>query len=99
MACQRIDKSESRSHLSCAGRGVRLVRLVHQLLSGNSQISQGGVLPTWLSNDLSSCPEGAEVSMILITGASGNVGKEVLKQIAQSGVRVRAAFQSVTKGS
>ena len=37
--------------------------------------------------------------MILITGASGNVGKEVLKQIAQSGVRVRAAFQSATKGS
>jgi uncharacterized protein YbjT (DUF2867 family) len=36
--------------------------------------------------------------MILITGASGNVGKEVLKQIVQTGVRVRAGFQSVSKG-
>jgi uncharacterized protein YbjT (DUF2867 family) len=35
--------------------------------------------------------------MILITGASGNVGKEVLKQITQTGVEVRAAFQSVSK--
>lgn len=35
--------------------------------------------------------------MILITGASGNVGKEVLKQIAQTGAQVRAAFQSVRK--
>ena len=32
--------------------------------------------------------------MILVTGAGGNVGKEVLKQIAQTGVRVRATFQS-----
>lgn len=32
--------------------------------------------------------------MILVTGASGNVGKEVLKQIAQTGIRVRATFQS-----
>jgi uncharacterized protein YbjT (DUF2867 family) len=37
--------------------------------------------------------------MILITGASGNVGKEVLKQIAQTGVEVRAAFQSVGKAA
>jgi uncharacterized protein YbjT (DUF2867 family) len=37
--------------------------------------------------------------MILITGASGNVGKEVLKQIAQTGVQVRAAFQSVSKAA
>ena len=37
--------------------------------------------------------------MILITGASGNVGKEVLKQVAQAGVRVRAAFQSVGKAA
>ena len=37
--------------------------------------------------------------MILITGASGNVGKEVLKQIAQTGVEVRAAFQSVSKAA
>jgi uncharacterized protein YbjT (DUF2867 family) len=37
--------------------------------------------------------------MILITGASGNVGKEVLKQIARSGVPARAAFQSITKAS
>lgn len=35
--------------------------------------------------------------MILITGASGNVGKEVLKQIAQKGAQVRAGFQSVSK--
>ena len=35
--------------------------------------------------------------MILITGASGNVGKEVLKQIIPTGVEVRAAFQSVSK--
>ena len=33
--------------------------------------------------------------MILITGASGNVGREVLKQIAATGVPVRATFQSV----
>jgi uncharacterized protein YbjT (DUF2867 family) len=31
--------------------------------------------------------------MILITGASGTVGKEVLKQIAQTGVQMRAAFR------
>jgi uncharacterized protein YbjT (DUF2867 family) len=37
--------------------------------------------------------------MILITGASGNVGKEVLKQIAQTGVRVRAGFQSASKAA
>jgi len=37
--------------------------------------------------------------MILITGASGNVGKEVLKQIRETGVQVRAAFLSVTKGA
>ena len=32
--------------------------------------------------------------MILITGASGNVGKEVLKQAVAAGLRVRAAYQS-----
>lgn len=37
--------------------------------------------------------------MILITGASGNVGKEVLKQIAETGVAVRAAFQSAGKAA
>ena len=37
--------------------------------------------------------------MILITGASGNVGKEVLRQITQTGVEVRAAFQSVSKAA
>jgi nucleoside-diphosphate-sugar epimerase len=31
--------------------------------------------------------------MILITGASGNVGREVLKQIIESGHRARAAYQ------
>jgi uncharacterized protein YbjT (DUF2867 family) len=40
-----------------------------------------------------------EVVMILITGASGNVGKEVLKQIAQTEAQVRAAFQSVSKAA
>ena len=37
--------------------------------------------------------------MILITGASGNVGREVLRQIAQTGVHVRAAYQSVSKAA
>lgn len=37
--------------------------------------------------------------MILITGASGNVGKEVLKQISQTGAQVRAAFQSASKAT
>lgn len=32
--------------------------------------------------------------MILITGASGNVGREVLKQVCEAGARVRAAYQS-----
>src|SRR5437764_11373950 len=39
----------------------------------------------------------SENVMILITGASGNVGKEVLKQVAQTKVQVRAAFQSASK--
>lgn len=37
--------------------------------------------------------------MILITGAGGNVGGEVLKQIAQTGAHVRAAFQSPKKAA
>ena len=37
--------------------------------------------------------------MILITGASGNVGKQVLKQVAATGAKVRAAFQTVTKAA
>jgi uncharacterized protein YbjT (DUF2867 family) len=37
--------------------------------------------------------------MILITGASGNVGQQVLKQIAATGTRVRAAFQSASKAA
>jgi uncharacterized protein YbjT (DUF2867 family) len=37
--------------------------------------------------------------MILITGASGNVGREVLKQIARTGASVRAAFQSPSKAA
>lgn len=37
--------------------------------------------------------------MILITGAGGNVGKEVLRQITQTGSRVRAAFQSLNKAA
>jgi len=37
--------------------------------------------------------------MILITGASGNVGREVLKQVAESGGQVRAAFQSREKAA
>ena len=35
--------------------------------------------------------------MILITGATGNIGKEVLKQVAQTGMPVRAAVQSPGK--
>jgi len=35
--------------------------------------------------------------MILITGASGNVGKEVLAQAAETGHKIRAAFQSMAK--
>jgi uncharacterized protein YbjT (DUF2867 family) len=37
--------------------------------------------------------------MILITGASGNVGKEVLKQILAMGAKVRAAFRSAGKAA
>ena len=37
--------------------------------------------------------------MILITGASGNVGKEVLNQIVRRGAPVRAAFQSASKAA
>lgn len=37
--------------------------------------------------------------MILITGASGNVGKEVLKQAAAAGLRVRAAYQSPARAN
>ncbi len=37
--------------------------------------------------------------MILLTGASGNVGREVLKPLAQTGARVRAAFQDPNKAS
>lgn len=37
--------------------------------------------------------------MILITGASGNVGREVLKQVALTGARVRAAYQSPNKAA
>ena len=37
--------------------------------------------------------------MILITGASGNVGKEVLKQTVAAGVKVRAAFQSANRAA
>ena len=37
--------------------------------------------------------------MILITGASGNVGREVLKQIIETGAAVRAAFQSMSKAA
>ncbi len=37
--------------------------------------------------------------MILITGASGNVGKEVLRQAVAAGLKVRAAFQSASKAA
>lgn len=37
--------------------------------------------------------------MILITGASGNVGQEVLQQIAKTGRPVRAAYQSAAKAA
>lgn len=35
-----------------------------------------------------------EIGMILITGASGNVGRNVLKQAVSAGLHVRAAYQS-----
>jgi uncharacterized protein YbjT (DUF2867 family) len=35
--------------------------------------------------------------MILITGASGNVGGEILKQTAAAMLKIRAAYQSATK--
>ena len=37
--------------------------------------------------------------MILITGASGNVGREVLKQVVETGAPVRAGYQSLDKAS
>jgi uncharacterized protein YbjT (DUF2867 family) len=37
--------------------------------------------------------------MILITGSSGNVGQEVLKQIVKTGRPIRAAFQSAAKAA
>lgn len=37
--------------------------------------------------------------MILVTGASGNVGKEVLQQLASTGAGIRAAYQSAEKAS
>src|SRR5450755_4268721 len=37
--------------------------------------------------------------MILITGAGGNVGQEVLRQFADTGRPVRAAFQSGAKAA
>jgi uncharacterized protein YbjT (DUF2867 family) len=37
--------------------------------------------------------------MILITGASGNVGSEVLKQASTVGLKIRAAFQSPDKAA
>jgi FlaA1/EpsC-like NDP-sugar epimerase len=35
-----------------------------------------------------------EIAVILITGASGNVGREVVKQALTLGLTVRATFQS-----
>src|SRR5262245_42320210 len=35
-----------------------------------------------------------ETIMILVTGASGTVGKEVLKQVGKSGAKVRAMYRS-----
>jgi uncharacterized protein YbjT (DUF2867 family) len=37
--------------------------------------------------------------MILVTGASGNVGREVLKQLSQGGHQVRAAYQTSQKAA
>ena len=37
--------------------------------------------------------------MILITGASGNVGSEVLKQALAVGLKIRATFQSPDKAA
>jgi len=49
-----------------------------------------------LSHDLCALKEAA---MILITGASGNVGSEVLKQAATVGLKIRATFQSPDKAA
>jgi uncharacterized protein YbjT (DUF2867 family) len=37
--------------------------------------------------------------MILITGASGNVGREVLRQAAAAGLKLRAAYQTADKAA
>ena len=37
--------------------------------------------------------------MILITGASGNVGREVLRQIAQTGEKITAAYQDASRAN
>jgi NAD(P)-dependent dehydrogenase (short-subunit alcohol dehydrogenase family) len=37
--------------------------------------------------------------MILITGASGNVGREVVKQALAVGLNIRATFQSAAKAA
>ncbi len=37
--------------------------------------------------------------MILVTGASGTVGSEVLKQLREQGADVRAAFHSAEKAA
>ena len=37
--------------------------------------------------------------MILVTGCTGNVGSEVLKQLAASGAKIRAAYQSAEKAA
>jgi uncharacterized protein YbjT (DUF2867 family) len=39
----------------------------------------------------------SEADLILITGAGGNVGKEVLKQAVLAGADIRAAYQSAAK--
>jgi uncharacterized protein YbjT (DUF2867 family) len=43
--------------------------------------------------------EDKESAMILITGASGNVGQEVLAKIAKMGRPIRAAYQSAAKAA
>jgi uncharacterized protein YbjT (DUF2867 family) len=37
--------------------------------------------------------------MILVTGASGNVGREVLRQIAQTGAKITAAYQDASRAN
>src|SRR5215469_10198174 len=53
----------------------------------------------WRCSEVSGNFRLSETAMILITGASGNVGREVMNQISQAGQPVRAAYQSRQKAA